>query len=764
MSVHNQRNPNLRKEKTSDIKLLYANVRGLRSKLTSIKNVLSEVKPAIAVITETHLSENQGVKIDGYVFFGRAREGKIGGGVGIFVKEEMKMVVAPHLSHRRIEIIWISMKMANEPPILVGVYYGKQESVCLEEIQEEMDLLTEEILEMKTIGEVILCMDANAKIGLMGEPISRNGNLLKETIEECELEIMNGKSMCKGTITRQNRRKEDEKSAIDFVLTTQAAEKWVKKMLIDEDGVHRITNKNDSDHNTIIIDLRVNKPIKQTEVKSDWNYKASEEKWESFRSELRKSIPVAEDIMANTNTSISDRYEKWEKIIYKAAIKSIGRTTYKNKTGIQSSEQVKKLRKEKTELKKQFEEEQEHALKGEKLDQYMSKQKEIKDTLEKEEEESTRIRFEKMISEANNGGFWRERRSLKRDETTLWMTTKDQNGKRIFDPEQNKENVAAYFENLYRDTPTQHHPYHSLVENTVDHLSTITENHNSEENENDMMPTRQEVKEIIQSKKDKKATTDWKNTLLKRGGEPMVDLIMCVIEAFWREEETPKKWNQGIITCIWKGKGDIEMMENQRGITVSSSIGTIPEEVLNRRIIKTIGVTQAQAGGQKGASTTDQVFILRNIIEISKKEGRHLLISFFDVQKAYDRASMPDMLYILHKNGLQGKNWRLTKALNVDLTARVKTKAGLTREIKREKGGKQGGKLMVPMFAKTMDTLAEDMAENPNLGIQILSERIPALLFMDDVLSFSEGYDQQMDTLEAINDFGKKHQMGCCKM
>ena len=102
------------------------------------------------------------------------------------------------------------MKMANERPMLVGVYYGKQESTSLEEIQEEMDLLTEEILEMKSIGEVIVCMDGNAKIGLMGEPVSRNGNLLLETIDECELELINNKLVCEGTITRQNRKKEDE--------------------------------------------------------------------------------------------------------------------------------------------------------------------------------------------------------------------------------------------------------------------------------------------------------------------------------------------------------------------------------------------------------------------------------------------------------------------------------------------------------------------------------------------------------------------------
>ena len=66
-----------------------------------------------------------------------------------------------------------------------------------------------------------------------------------------------------------------------------------------------------------------------------------------------------------------------------------------------------------------------------------------------------------------NGGFWEERRFLKHDETILWMTTKDHNGKRRFDPEKNKENTASNFENIYRSSLTHYHPYHNLVENTI---------------------------------------------------------------------------------------------------------------------------------------------------------------------------------------------------------------------------------------------------------------------------------------------------------
>ena len=117
----------------------------------------------------------------------------------------------------------------------------------------------------------------------------------------------------------------------------------------------------------------------------------------------------------------------------------------------------------------------------------------------------------------------------------------------------------------------------------------------------------------------------------------MLDLILPVIKSFWDEEQPPMQWNQGIISNVWKGKGDREKMENQRGITVSSSVGTIVEEIMTDRLMQTINFTQAQAGGRKGGSTTDHVFVLKAIISTALKRGMELIVTFYDIKKAYDR-------------------------------------------------------------------------------------------------------------------------------
>ena len=85
----------------------------------------------------------------------------------------------------------------------------------------------------------------------------------------------------------------------------------------------------------------------------------------------------------------------------------------------------------------------------------------------------------------------------------------------------------------------------------------------------------------------------------------------------------------------------------------------------------------------------------------------------------------------------------VVKSLNEGLSALIKTKAGLTRKIQRDTGGKQGGKLIVPLFAKTMDTLPEEMIQQDELGAQFGDLKIPCLVYMDDAISFAEEYTQQ---------------------
>ena len=716
-------------------------------------DVTGDLTPEIILITETHLKHNAGVRMSGYTFFGRSRVSGSGGGVGILVKNDKKPMVAPHVTTRDIEITWVSVKRDKKRPLFVGVYYGKQESrVTKAEIDYEIDLLIEEINEKQREGEVLLAMDGNGKVGLLGEPVSRNGNVLLKAFAETNLNLLNRNEKCRGKITRQNTKNKDEYSAIDFVLCNNHLTTAIKEIIIDEQGLYKISGSNQTDHNTMIIKIDLASIAHMTPHEPQFRINAPSEKWEEFRNVLST---VKFDLEYNMNAPLTEVYHEWTKCIENVAFHTIGKTTKKSNFMTSESSTVKSLRQERRNIKNLYEKEKDPSKKLLLKSKYMQSQKHVQNQLQKEEKEKTEEKVKKIMG-GDKSLFWKDRSNYRRNTCDEWNVCKDQNGMRLFDPCQIKNNVAQYYQNLYTKPKCEYHPYHDTIvqANNSNMMDT-----NFENNEYNQEPSWDEIKEVLKKKKNGKCTSDLKNEILKRGGDPMVNLIYPLVIQFWRSENVAEQWNHGIISSIWKNKGDREDLNTHRGITVSSGIGTIPEEIIDKRIQKTMKFTQFQAGGRKGCCPVDHIFIIRGIISYALHTKKKIILTMFDVEKAYDRADIDDMMYITWMDGVKGKLWRLTKALNTELTATVKTKHGNTRTIKRESGGKQGGKIIVTLFSRLMDELTWEMKENEKVGINIDSKEINNLLFVDDALTIAEGRQQQEETLKSVNEFAIKHKI-----
>ena len=76
-----------------------------------------------------------------------------------------------------------------------------------------------------------------------------------------------------------------------------------------------------------------------------------------------------------------------------------------------------------------------------------------------------------------------------------------------------------------------------------------------------------------------------------------------------------------------------------------------------------------------------------------------------------------------------------------------------------EIGGRQGSRLTGRLFSKMMDTLAEELIAAKD-GVELSDEfKIPALLWVDDVLSCANGEMEQMAMLNKIDDFAVRHKL-----
>ena len=128
----------------------------------------------------------------------------------------------------------------------------------------------------------------------------------------------------------------------------------------------------------------------------------------------------------------------------------------------------------------------------------------------------------------------------------------------------------------------------------------------------------------------------------------------------WTNDVIPNDWNKGLIVELPK-KGDLQHCDNCRGITLISEPGKIFCRVLLNRIEGAIDVKlrQEQAGFRRGKGCTDQIFVLRNIIEQSIEWNAPLCIGFIDFKKASDSIhhstyrlpqKIVDLISILYQN------------------------------------------------------------------------------------------------------------------
>ena len=93
--------------------------------------------------------------------------------------------------------------------------------------------------------------------------------------------------------------------------------------------------------------------------------------------------------------------------------------------------------------------------------------------------------------------------------------------------------------------------------------------------------------------------------------------------------------------------------------------------------------------------------ILKELIQIAKNDRKNTIITYLDVTKAYDKAWLDAILYVLHKQGINSRLWKIIKNLNTNLKTTIQTKNGPTREIKITDSIRQGGVLSVTLYALT---------------------------------------------------------------
>ncbi len=113
----------------------------------------------------------------------------------------------------------------------------------------------------------------------------------------------------------------------------------------------------------------------------------------------------------------------------------------------------------------------------------------------------------------------------------------------------------------------------------------------------------------------------------------------------------------GVVHALFIG-GDASKFDNYRGITVGPIIAKLFAMILDKRLnewAEQHGLrAKGQAGFRKDYRTTDQLFILRTLIEYSKAKKKPLYCCFMDLKKAFDIMPRETLWQVLAGLGVEG--------------------------------------------------------------------------------------------------------------
>ena len=128
--------------------------------------------------------------------------------------------------------------------------------------------------------------------------------------------------------------------------------------------------------------------------------------------------------------------------------------------------------------------------------------------------------------------------------------------------------------------------------------------------------------------------------------------------------------------------------------------------------------------------------------------------------KAYDKAWLDAIMYVMHREGVTTNLWTIIRKLNQNLTARIRTKDGLTRAINIKDSIRQGGVLSVAQYALLMDEISKEL-NKVTKGVKMPNSdrRIADLLWVDDVALFSTDEKELQQMLDLTDEAAKRYRI-----
>ena len=209
--------------------------------------------------------------------------------------------------------------------------------------------------------------------------------------------------------------------------------------------------------------------------------------------------------------------------------------------------------------------------------------------------------------------------------------------------------------------------------------------------------------------------------IYKGGGPPVAEKLTEIYHIMWRKEAITQEFKDATIIHLFKRKGNPQVCDNHRGISLLSVARKILARVLLNRLNEHLErsglLSESQCGFRKNRGTIDMIFTARQLQ--CKEQNVDLYMTFVDLTKAFDTVSREGLWKIMAKFGCPAKFIAMVRQFLCGMLARVQNGGEFSDPFSVTNGVKQGCVLASTLFSMMFSAMLTDAFQDGNNGIPI---------------------------------------------
>lgn len=246
------------------------------------------------------------------------------------------------------------------------------------------------------------------------------------------------------------------------------------------------------------------------------------------------------------------------------------------------------------------------------------------------------------------------------------------------------------------------------------------------------------------------------NELLKYGGTKLTKELTKFINKIIQRSQIPEERRTSIMILLFK-KGEKSGPNNYRGINLLCTTLKLTTKIISNKITSLTQISEEQQGFRNGRSCNDAVFVIRQITEKSIEYNRPAFLCFIDLEKAFDRVQLQDVVHILYNRNIPLNIIKLIEHIYTRNKIEAKVNSELTEPIEATTGIRQGDSLSPLLFNIILDEIIKQV--KTRRGYRMGNKEIQILCYADDTILIAENEDDLQRLMHQFNITAKKFNM-----